>query len=186
MTQYTIKAIPTTYNHVQFRSRLEARWAAFFDLCGWRWDYEPFDLDGWAPDFLIRTNVGPVLCEVKPNDIVTFMERQVERYENSEKTEPWPFADYGKAIRHSAHRAVCLLGDAPLSLVSCMPIGFFDKTPAGATFTFDNLHDALTPSIDTEAAWRQAGNVVQWNAATDHPAEDYHAQLRRVFKRSAA
>ena len=32
---YTIKAIPTTYAGVRFRSRLEARWAAFFDLCGW-------------------------------------------------------------------------------------------------------------------------------------------------------
>ena len=30
-----IAAIPTTYSGVVFRSRLEARWAAFFDLCGW-------------------------------------------------------------------------------------------------------------------------------------------------------
>lgn len=28
-------AIPTTYADVQMRSRLEAKWAAFFDLCGW-------------------------------------------------------------------------------------------------------------------------------------------------------
>ncbi|KEA07498.1 hypothetical protein [Rhizobium rhizogenes] len=62
---YSIKAIPTTYNHVQFRSRLEARWAAFFDLCGWTWDYEPFDLDGWAPDFMLKGKVK-ALIEVKP------------------------------------------------------------------------------------------------------------------------
>ncbi|MEA2669684.1 MAG: hypothetical protein QOJ33_2618, partial [Chloroflexota bacterium] len=30
-------AIPTTYDGVNFRSRLEAKWAAFFDLLGWRW-----------------------------------------------------------------------------------------------------------------------------------------------------
>jgi len=29
---YTIPAIPTRYNGVNFRSRLEAKWAAFFDL----------------------------------------------------------------------------------------------------------------------------------------------------------
>ena len=64
---YYIKAIPTTYNHVQFRSRLEARWAAFFDLCGWEWDYEPFDLDGWAPDFMLKGKTM-ALVEVKPID----------------------------------------------------------------------------------------------------------------------
>jgi hypothetical protein len=33
--------IVTEYAGARFRSRLEARWAAFFDLCGWRWEYEP-------------------------------------------------------------------------------------------------------------------------------------------------
>jgi hypothetical protein len=53
-----IANIPTTYNGVQFRSRLEAKWAAFFDLLGWRWHYEPLDLDGWIPDFLIEPFPG--------------------------------------------------------------------------------------------------------------------------------
>lgn len=47
-------AIPTAYGGVNFRSRLEARWAAMFDLLGWRWEYEPLDLDGYIPDFLVR------------------------------------------------------------------------------------------------------------------------------------
>jgi hypothetical protein len=62
---YDIKAIPTIYAGVQFRSRLEAKWAAFFDLCGWGWDYEPFDLDGWAPDFMLKGKIK-TLVEVKP------------------------------------------------------------------------------------------------------------------------
>ena len=61
-----IKAIPTKYAGVQFRSRLEARWAAFFDLCGWVWEYEPFDLDGWIPDFKIEGDDGSLLVEIKP------------------------------------------------------------------------------------------------------------------------
>lgn len=60
---YTIKAIPTTYRGVRFRSRLEARWAAMFDKLGWHWRYEPLDLDGWIPDFIVN-DVLPV--EVKP------------------------------------------------------------------------------------------------------------------------
>lgn len=66
---YSSRAIPTAYNGVQFRSRLEARWAAFFDLAGWsgRWEYEPFDLNGWCPDFTIRCARGlPIVIEVKP------------------------------------------------------------------------------------------------------------------------
>lgn len=64
---YTIKSHPTSYKGVNFRSRLEATWAAFFDLCGWEWEYEPFDLDGWTPDFLIKGD-APTLVEVKPVD----------------------------------------------------------------------------------------------------------------------
>jgi hypothetical protein len=60
-----IKAIPTIYNGIAFRSRLEAKWARFFDLAGWRWEYEPFDLGGWIPDFVL-VGEHPTLVEVKP------------------------------------------------------------------------------------------------------------------------
>lgn len=58
--------IPTWYGGIEFRSRLEARWAAFFDLLGWRWEYEPFDLDGYIPDFLLPDFKTKVIVEVKP------------------------------------------------------------------------------------------------------------------------
>lgn len=61
-----IKAHPTMYNGIRFRSRLEATWAAFFDALGWRWEYEPFDLKGWVPDFLIYGANRDALVEVKP------------------------------------------------------------------------------------------------------------------------
>lgn len=56
-------AIPTTYRGTQFRSRLEARWASFFDLVEWPWVYEPFDTGDWIPDFLVR-GAAPFLVEV--------------------------------------------------------------------------------------------------------------------------
>jgi len=51
-----IKAIETSYKGYRFRSRLEARWAVFFDALGIKWEYEKegFDLgDGlrYLPDF---------------------------------------------------------------------------------------------------------------------------------------
>ncbi|RUM99013.1 hypothetical protein EET67_05070 [Pseudaminobacter arsenicus] len=158
--QYNIKAIPTTYAGVNFRSRLEARWAAFFDLCGWKWDYEPFDLEGWAPDFRLRTKVGPVLCEVKPADLSTFILRQLEL----EVLEPWPFHEYRKALPYRRSNLVCLLGDTPLTVSErFFPIGFIDgRMPIGCGITFEEYDEALSPSVDAALAWREAGNVVQW------------------------
>lgn len=50
-----IKAIETAYKGYRFRSRLEARWAVFFDACGFKWEYEPegYNIDGvqYLPDF---------------------------------------------------------------------------------------------------------------------------------------
>ena len=59
---YTIKAHPTIYRGVEFRSRLEARYAAFFDLLDWRWSYEPLDLVGWTPDFGVGIPCGHSEC----------------------------------------------------------------------------------------------------------------------------
>lgn len=50
-----IKAIETEYAGCRFRSRLEARWAVFFDALRVQWEYEPqgYDIRGKAylPDF---------------------------------------------------------------------------------------------------------------------------------------
>lgn len=48
-------SIPTTYRGIRFRSRLEAKYACLFDLLGWSWEYEPLDLNGWIPDFVLRS-----------------------------------------------------------------------------------------------------------------------------------
>ena len=70
-----IKPIETHYKGYKFRSRLEAKWAVFFDACGIEWDYEPegYNLgDGiyYLPDFVLH-NVkakgfsGDLYVEVK-------------------------------------------------------------------------------------------------------------------------
>lgn len=66
-----IKAIETEYNGYKFRSRLEARWAVFFDQAGIKYEYEPegFDLgDGvwYLPDFYLPW--FKCYVEIKPND----------------------------------------------------------------------------------------------------------------------
>lgn len=62
------RGIPTTYRGTRFRSRIEARWAAFFDALKWPWTYEPIDLAGYIPDFLLGFDAAPLLVEVKPEN----------------------------------------------------------------------------------------------------------------------
>lgn len=64
----TLKAIETIYSGYKFRSRLEARWAVFFDTLGikYRYEYEGYDLDGlwYLPDFWLHEE--EVFVEIKP------------------------------------------------------------------------------------------------------------------------
>lgn len=59
------QGIPTTYNSIDFRSRLETKWAVFFDILGWTYQYEPYEFEGYIPDFAL-TFRKPLLVEVKP------------------------------------------------------------------------------------------------------------------------
>ena len=62
----SIPAIPTLFRGVKFRSRLEAKWSAFLDGCGWSWQYEPdINLASYLPDFVVNLD-RPLLVEVKP------------------------------------------------------------------------------------------------------------------------
>jgi hypothetical protein len=70
----TIQALETDYAGHKFRSRLEARWAMFFDAIGVKWEYEPegyklsdgecYLPDFWLPGFNDKENGTYV--EVKP------------------------------------------------------------------------------------------------------------------------
>jgi hypothetical protein len=72
-----IQAIQTRYNGFHFRSRIEARWAVFFDVLGIPYEYEPekFGLPDarYIPDFRVQWSPGDEkLLEIKgapPTDI---------------------------------------------------------------------------------------------------------------------
>jgi hypothetical protein len=66
-----IKALETHYKGYRFRSRLEARWAIYFDTIGLKWEYEKegYNLGSagtYLPDFwLSQVNMW---AEVKPQE----------------------------------------------------------------------------------------------------------------------
>lgn len=67
-----MKAIETRYRGYRFRSRLEARWAVFFDALGIDWLYEnegyQIGQERYLPDFWLPTFCGGMFAEVKPQD----------------------------------------------------------------------------------------------------------------------
>lgn len=117
MSEYRIAAIPTAYKGRQYRSRLEARWAAFFDLLGWQHEYEPFDLGKWSPDFLLTGRYGAtLLVEIKP----------IQQFSRS-VADKMVAACFARGMQ----REVCgylLLGLAP-TLVSSIPMVGWHGTP---------------------------------------------------------
>ena len=84
-----MEAIKQIYNGVKFRSKLEARWAVFFDQYGLRYEYEPttFSLksglycpDFYLPDLYCYAEVKPLIHLaqfVKGYEKFTFFESTV-------------------------------------------------------------------------------------------------------------
>jgi hypothetical protein len=136
-----MKAIPTHYSGSWFRSRLEARWAAYFDILGLKWDYEPIDFDGWAPDFLIKTPYCPVFVEVKPT------------------MEFSPTGVFAKAWKYHTAMQVMLLGLGPDEY----GLGTLMDPPDMIEYEWFDLWEWLTDNPRCgEQSWREAGNRVQW------------------------
>jgi hypothetical protein len=53
------------HNGIKYRSLLEAKWASFFTRIDWQYEYEPFEGNGYIPDFVIYGET-PLAVEVKP------------------------------------------------------------------------------------------------------------------------
>lgn len=166
----SIPAIPTRYAGVNFRSRLEARWAAFFDLLSWRWEYEPIDLAGYIPDFLVRLPAfgrapAPWLIEAKPVHDLGDPEQRAAYAEaiNRISQSGWlgPAAVVGSTYDYWRFTMRADPNDLRRTLdgAGWSPCAFTRRglvLPESArNLDNDSWADAL-------ALWREAGNRVQW------------------------
>lgn len=75
-----IAPIPTRYKGYHFRSRLEARWAVFFDAMGIEWEYEPqgFDLSAVAAELPWLCKHGDEIGKYLPDFYLPKAKRWVE------------------------------------------------------------------------------------------------------------
>jgi len=142
------------YAGVQFRSRLEAKWAAFFDLVGWKWEYEPLDLNGYIPDFLVTflNRSAPWIIEVKPALKLTDYHEAQQKIERS-----------GWLKTHTELRGAACVG----AIIGIDDIWIPENQVClGSRITDDDIwvpwcHGKRSPLVKM---WREAGNLVQWKS----------------------
>ena len=167
----TFNAIPTTYQGVRFRSRLEARWSAFFDLVGWRWTYEPIDLAGYIPDFIVeharysddRYDAEWLVASGGPNTIgcTETVRRIVEVKPSLDLVD---LISYGKKIDESGWDGhASIVGSTLHEIDGGLALGVFRSSER----TGDSMRDWGGSWMFSEwrlaqAAWIEAGNRIQW------------------------
>ena len=188
------EGIITFYKGRRYRSRLEARWASFFDLAGWRYEYEPYDLPGWIPDFLLL-GCQKTLVEVKP--YTTFGEfdlkkiiQAMDAYPESPREVllvgaslfdsfadgPWPdgivVGWLGEVLKgHGGNRLIDLEFDEAILCESAFGLGFFH---ASGSWTdrmsgMDHRQHWVASKDKIAPLWQQSGNIAQWEP---HPYLD--------------
>jgi hypothetical protein len=124
-----IKAIQTHYASCHFRSRLEARWAVFFDCLAIPWEYETEGFEtsvgNYLPDFRIHMpdDQYPYWFEVKPAGA------------------PWD----------DRHRVLCVETATPMIVARDMPRSYVDQlrgsdSPITAMLWGDRLEGAVIPA----------------------------------------
>jgi hypothetical protein len=84
--RFPMFGLPTVYKGIQFDSRLEAKWARFFDHLGLSWLAEPKDLAAYRPDFIVN---GVLLAEVKGCSLVAQLAQYVAKINRSGWQGPW-------------------------------------------------------------------------------------------------
>lgn len=81
INNHLIKPIETRYKGYRFRSRLEARWAVFFDAMGLEWEYEPEGFDFREFPYNFGDNLPKLyLPDFKINGLNWYVEVKAEGY----------------------------------------------------------------------------------------------------------
>jgi hypothetical protein len=175
--KYTIKAHPTMYNGVQYRSRLEARWAAFFDLIEWQHEYEPIDLPGWSPDFRVVFPCWHSECNGSHSLLV-----EIKPYFDLKQFEGHPCLDYDYGTRNGGHfdstdvavaegkTCYAIPADASAAFGANPEVTYWQMSHGAGGGVFDlpswiNDVPCSRPWIDNvpcSRLWSEAGNIVQW------------------------
>lgn len=183
-------AIPTLYRGVQFRSRLEARYAALFDLLKWEWQYEFADLDRYLPDYGLFFPAGIIAVEVKAAQSGAELMPHARKMRDSgwkgeylilgarplTETSWWPFVSlgvYGQKLDAPPGEHGWVDDHALVHRCrQCHAVSFHHasndfRCVVNGCYDGDR-HVELIERDEVLSWWRAAGNAVMWN----HPGPE--------------
>ena len=107
-------AIATKFDGIEYRSRLEAKWASFMHKLGWEYTYEPLDGLGYIPDFIVH---GPrsMFVEVKPAVSICELTTEVNKVDQGLREYPRDILIVGvtpiMGVGNMGHLGAGLLGE---------------------------------------------------------------------------
>lgn len=180
MSSKVFHGIPTMYRNTRFRSRLEARWARMLDSLGWGWQYEPIDLDGYIPDFIVRFDNGPLLIEVKPELAFDDLAQHRSKIEDSGWEHEALIVGGCLFETEHVHPVIGSIGERIVGpdgelgwlwdsarLFRCTNCGQSSVLSEGGSWhcrVCGADSDHVGGSVEAASEWVDAGNRVQWRA----------------------
>lgn len=172
-------AIPTTYRGVRFRSRIEARWAAMFDLVQWKWDYEPIDLAGYIPDFVLQMGERQMVAEIKSDTSLAELRSYAPKivmsgWEHEFLVLGARLFDDGVIGAIGDDHAACFIGEIETDhavVFRCLSCGGLSVRSESLSWRcrLCGIHDGNSHVGHAERLselWAEAGNRVQWRPGT--------------------
>lgn len=182
---YSIAAFPTLYRGRQYRSRLEARWAAFFDLLGIKHEYEPYDLGVWSPDFLLSDIA--TLVEVKPIREIDddTWRKMTKACQNKKLLEGEEAPLHGVILTMVA--PIC---KGPLIQIGWLSMGYNDMVPIDAYLAWLPKYDvpeftATIVSIDAGGWYSLCGDADDWTTSRYHRPNHYAEHATRLWAQAS-
>lgn len=160
--KYAISARKTEYRNILFRSRLEAQWAAFFDLIEWKWEYEPIDLVSWTPDFRVEFKCGRPECGGWGSEHSLLIE--VKPFYSIDEFIGHPCMDYPYGVFYDENGITeyCIPADASAAFGINPSVTQWEMChgAGGGVFTIENW---IGFEFDIDMLWKQANMITRRN-----------------------
>lgn len=158
-----MKALPTRFKGINYRSLLEARYAAWFDLVGVPVQYEPEAFAGYIPDFMHFGYPGDRDREFGLLDAYDGAGAYCRGivFEVKGALESFDFAK----IRQSGWRGAVVCLDARGPAHAYIPDSELHECNDGGGAAWSSWREAASCYFhvsDLESTWAEAGNLIQW------------------------
>lgn len=140
-----------TYDGLQFKTHLEAHWAAFFDLVGWKWQVNPAPVDNWCPDFRISFECHHSECHGSHTLLVAVLP-----FKSMAEFRSHPCLSYSYGMREEGNKTVRIMADSGAAFGVGPTVTEWEMSHGGGGGT-ENIYMRVQ---NADELWQKAGRLV--------------------------